>query len=167
MADFTSVQSGNWADGATWGNISPGSAGVDYPGVDGDTATVAATHTVSYDIGDSTINFGSITLNGKLSFPATANSTINFADLAVLTVNSGGEIEIGTETAPVDAAYHAHIYWTQGAAARYVMVLNDGGAINVWGDPAYYSNTKKLILAAAWDASAGDTLYVTGDQSAT
>ena len=167
MADFTSVQSGNWADGATWGNASPGTAGVDYPGADGDTATVAATHVVNYDLGDSTINFGSVTLNGKLSFPATANSTINFADLAVLTINNGGELEVGTETVPIDGAYHTYFYWAQGAAVRYVLVLNDGGKITVYGDPAYYSSTKKLTLASAWDASAGDTLYVTGDQSAT
>ncbi|MEQ9188861.1 MAG: hypothetical protein RLP15_14100, partial [Cryomorphaceae bacterium] len=28
---FTSVQSGNWEDGATWGNLSPGISGLHYP----------------------------------------------------------------------------------------------------------------------------------------
>ncbi|MBN1187651.1 MAG: DUF2341 domain-containing protein, partial [Bacteroidales bacterium] len=32
QATFTSVQDGNWNDGATWGNTSPGSVGIDYPG---------------------------------------------------------------------------------------------------------------------------------------
>jgi hypothetical protein len=33
---FTSVQDGNWHDGATWGNTSPGTEGVDFPGAGND-----------------------------------------------------------------------------------------------------------------------------------
>lgn len=45
-ASFNSVTSGVWADGATWGNASPGVSGVDYPGAS-DTATVFNTHTIT------------------------------------------------------------------------------------------------------------------------
>lgn len=45
---FTSVASGDWNDGATWGNVSPGVAGTDFPDSsddatisDGDTVTIA------------------------------------------------------------------------------------------------------------------------------
>src|ERR1035437_5370232 len=31
VSTFTATQSGNWNDGATWGHISPGVAGTDYP----------------------------------------------------------------------------------------------------------------------------------------
>jgi hypothetical protein len=36
---FTSVVDGNWNDGGTWGNVSPGTEGVDYPGA-GDNAII-------------------------------------------------------------------------------------------------------------------------------
>ena len=168
MADFTSVTTtGVLNDGATWGNVSPGVAGTDYPGVDGDTFTVSAGHTVTYDAGDSTVNFGSATLDGKLSFPATQNSTLNFDATGVLTINSTGELEIGTASTPINKAYHCRLYWAQGASARNVLILNNGGKLSVYGDHDYYGNTRKLILDNSWDASAGDTLYVTGDQTAT
>ena len=44
-ANFNSVQGGSWEDGATWGNTSPGVAGVDFPS-SVDTAMVFGTHTV-------------------------------------------------------------------------------------------------------------------------
>ncbi|MEJ0021442.1 MAG: 6-bladed beta-propeller [Candidatus Doudnabacteria bacterium] len=60
---FTSVQDGNWNDGATWGNTSPGVAGADFPGPT-DNATVENTVTLTQDqsIQDITVSAGS-TLN--------------------------------------------------------------------------------------------------------
>ncbi len=47
-AAFTSTQTGNWNDGGTYGNDSPGVAGTDYPANDGtDTITIADTHVVT------------------------------------------------------------------------------------------------------------------------
>lgn len=45
-AQFTSVIDGNWHDGATWGNTSPGVEGVDYPGAGSD-ATIFSNVTVA------------------------------------------------------------------------------------------------------------------------
>lgn len=44
---FTSVQSGNWEDGATWGNTSPGTNGVDYPTTNQD-VVISSGHVVSH-----------------------------------------------------------------------------------------------------------------------
>ena len=53
-ATFVSATSGNYRDGATWGNASPGAAGVDYPDADiGDTATISTGHTVTLTAAES------------------------------------------------------------------------------------------------------------------
>ncbi|PIQ88793.1 MAG: hypothetical protein COV72_05810, partial [Candidatus Omnitrophica bacterium CG11_big_fil_rev_8_21_14_0_20_42_13] len=44
-ATFNDAASGNWNDGATWGNASPGVEGTDYPGA-GDDVTIDS-HTVT------------------------------------------------------------------------------------------------------------------------
>ena len=53
MAAFTSTQNGNWRDGATWGNASPGVEGTDYPGAS-DNATM--THTVALTAAQAAVN---------------------------------------------------------------------------------------------------------------
>ena len=62
---FTSSQSGDWEDGGTWGNTSPGVQGTDYPDNNGDDdVIIAAGHTVTLQnnstINDFTINSGGI-----------------------------------------------------------------------------------------------------------
>jgi PKD repeat protein len=46
-AVFTSVTSGNLTDGATWGNQSPGVAGVDFPNASGEFITISSNHTIT------------------------------------------------------------------------------------------------------------------------
>ena len=53
MAAFSSTQNGNWKDGATWGNASPGVEGTDYPGAS-DNATI--THTVALTAAQAAVN---------------------------------------------------------------------------------------------------------------
>jgi len=167
-ASFTSVQDGNWADGATWGNTSPGVAGTDYPGTDGDTATIG--HHVTYNLEDSTATFGNITIksSGILEFPANANSTIYIGDTsgsnnAVLTIEAGGELRAGTSTTPIDAAYHCRFYFQRSAAGDSVYTY-DGAKINLYGDPDFYGGVARTTLAADWSYSSTSlTLYVTGD----
>ncbi|MBL4705735.1 MAG: G8 domain-containing protein [Flavobacteriales bacterium] len=43
-ASFTSVITGNWEDGGTWGNVSPGVAGTDYPSASDDAVITAGTN---------------------------------------------------------------------------------------------------------------------------
>ncbi len=62
---FVSVTSGDWDDGATWGNTSPGTEGVDWPGTT-DNARIANSHTVT-QTGNETINNLVIDAGGTLS----------------------------------------------------------------------------------------------------
>jgi len=163
VADFTSTQTGNWNDGGTWGNTSPGSAGVDYPGANSDTATIG--HTVTYDVGASAITWGNVTINasGILTFPTASNSTLLFSATGVLTVNNGGELRAGTSGTPIGSGNTCKLHWTQGSSARNVFVLNDGGILSIYGDPAYYGSQKYAYLDSDW--TAGQSFYVTGDRT--
>ncbi len=70
MAAFSSAQSGNWNESATWGKSgSPPVAGVDYPGAAGDTFTINSGHTVTYNV-NSDVQLGASTIasGGKLQF---------------------------------------------------------------------------------------------------
>lgn len=77
---FTSVADGNWNDGATWGNASPGTAGVDYPASATQDAIIASNVTVPgsftavvrdlYIQAGYTVtiaNTGAVTVNGVLT----------------------------------------------------------------------------------------------------
>lgn len=79
FSQFTAITDGNWNDGATWGNTSPGTQGVDYP-FTGQTAVLNANVTIPNGyaavITDVTIsagynltiaNGGSLALNGVLT----------------------------------------------------------------------------------------------------
>ena len=141
-----------------------------YPNANGDVVNLG--HTVTYDLGDSTVTFGNITINsgGVLTFPSSANSTLYVGDTsgsnnASITINSGGELRIGTSSTPIGSAYHAIIYF-QRSAAGYSLVLNDGGILNVYGDTAYYGSTYDDRYASLnEDWTSGQTLYIKGDYS--
>jgi hypothetical protein len=79
MASYTSTQSGNFSNNATWG-------GGGYPSADADTFTIASGHTVTYDIstplttgfGDSVINSGGrLQFNSNTQIRMNGNLTIN------------------------------------------------------------------------------------------
>lgn len=78
MATFTSTTNGNLADGATYGNTSPGVRGTDFPG-DDDVLVVASGHTVTMNA-DATI--GSVDIQGTLTTDGTART---------LTLDDGGQ----------------------------------------------------------------------------
>jgi hypothetical protein len=90
VATKTSVQSGNWSDGATWGGSVP---------ADGDTVVVSAGHTVTFDVNLSawTTGVAGLTVTSAAGTPgrlqcATANGTY------VLPIKSGSTIA-GTNAA--------------------------------------------------------------------
>ena len=154
MATFNSTQDGNWNTDATWTEAGHPTANDD---------VMIITHDVTYDVGDSAITWGNLTLNsgGVLIMPTAANSTLLFNATGILTINSGGELRAGTSGTPVGSSYHCYFQWLQGAAARFVLVLTDGGTINIYGDPAFYGSEKYADLDANW--TSGQVLYITGD----
>ncbi len=162
MAAFTSVISGNWNDGATWGLTSPGVKGTDWPGLAGDTATVAATHTVTYNVSE-TNQLGAVTVNGLLSFSTSMNTLLTLAHVD-LTIGSAGELRIGTSGAPLLKTYTAEIAWATTADNVKGLYINSGGKLTIYGDPAYYgANGYKAQLSANW--TTGQSFTVTGDYS--
>jgi hypothetical protein len=160
MALYTSTQDGNWSNAATWG-------GAGTPSINGDQASIG--HDVTYDLGDSVIEFNDVTVTngGVLIFPTSSDSTIKFDSTGILTVNSGGELRAGTSGTPVNSTNHCYFHFPQGVAARFVVTINDGGIVNIYGDPSFYGSTKYATLESAWDANATLTLYVEGDLSST
>ncbi len=82
QTSFTSVQSGSWEDGATWGNTSPGVAGTDYPDDNGDDdITISAGHTVTL-ASNSTID----------AFTINAGGIFDYNGFTLSAENSGGSI---------------------------------------------------------------------------
>ena len=78
MTIFTSTTNGNLADGATYGNTSPGVRGTDFPG-DDDVLVVDTGDTVTMNA-DATI--GSLDIKGTLTTDGTART---------LTLDDGGQ----------------------------------------------------------------------------
>jgi len=76
MAAYTSTQSGNFSNVATWG-------GGGYPNLDGDTVTIAAGHTVTYDI-TTPLNLGLST------FLINAGGTLRFNANTQIRLGNGG-----------------------------------------------------------------------------
>ncbi|MBN4066098.1 hypothetical protein JYT51_02050, partial [Candidatus Amoebophilus asiaticus] len=80
---FTSVTTGDWNNGATWGNTSPGTQGIDWPG-NTDDAIISTGHTVTLKAGGAgttidnfTINAGSTLDHGGKKMIVTGNYTNN------------------------------------------------------------------------------------------
>ena len=65
QSTFTSTGSGDWDDGGTWGNTSPGTQGTDWPGTT-DNATISSGQTVTLT-GAETINDLTIDNGGVLN----------------------------------------------------------------------------------------------------
>lgn len=158
MATFNSAQDGNWNTDATW-------AEAGHPTANDDVTII--THDVTYDVGVSAVTWGNCTLNsgGILIFPIAASSKMLFNATGVLTVNSGGELRAGTSGSPIGSSYLCQLHWPQGVSSRNVLILNNGGIMSIYGDPAYYGSAKTAILDSQWAAGGGLTLYVEGDYS--
>jgi hypothetical protein len=156
MTLFTSIADGNWNDEATWD-------GTGYPNTDADDVNIG--HKVIWNRGVDTVAFDAININNNvmLVFPVNSSWKLLFGATGILTINSGGEIRTGTITAPdyLGAAYLGQIHWPQGSSDRNVMVLNDGGKINLYGANIYGPENRYTYLDSDW--SSGTTLYLTGD----
>jgi peptidoglycan hydrolase-like protein with peptidoglycan-binding domain/sugar lactone lactonase YvrE len=82
--NFISTQDGPWNDGATWGNVSPGEEGIDYP------------EAVSSAIVES-----SVTIDGDRS-------------IHNITISSGGTLSLGSHTLTVSGNFANHGTFTPG-----------------------------------------------------
>src|ERR1041385_8381589 len=81
---FTSSLDGNWNDGATWGNSSPGTQGVDYPST-GQNAVISSNVTIPSPY-SATISNLSITAGYTLAVSNGGSLNLN----AVLTLDDDG-----------------------------------------------------------------------------
>jgi len=161
MAAFTSSQNGNWNDGATWGNASPGVKGTDWPGTAGDTFSVG--HTVTYNVSETNeLGASTITNGGILSFSVSANTKLTFAHVD-LTVNSGGELRMGASGAIIPAAYTAELCWNTTGDNQKGLVIDNGGKWICAGDPTYYGSDVATTLADNAENTDGDTDIVTSE----
>jgi len=162
MASFTSTQTGNWNDGGTWGNDSPGVKGTDWPGSAGDTATISAGHTVTYNVSE-TNELGDIEIYGKLAFDDSADRLLTLGDNDI-NVRPAGELEIGTSGTPFDKAYTAKILWNTTSDSDYGLKTPSSGSpvVNIYG-AADYCTTWETTLANDAENTDGDTTIKTVD----
>lgn len=155
MADFISTTTGQWADGATWGNTSPGTIGTDYPGLDNDTATISNGDIVTFSIDNSSYQLGDVTIDagGELVFDNAATTYMGIGD-ANLIVN--GDLTINV----VDSAYTCTIVIN---STVYTNGLEIGSAatVNISGDPSVFGSTPEAVLQANW--TSGQSFTVVGD----
>jgi len=164
-AAFTSSQTGDWDDGATWGNASPGAKGTDWPGNAGDTFTIANGHTVTYNVsetnelGDSTIQSG-----GILTFKTDSNTKITFGN-NTFTIDSGGTLNVGTSGTPIPDGTTAEIIFN--CTSDDSKGLTSNGTLTMYGDEDYYGAAFNDTLANDAENTDGDAAIKTStDMSA-
>src|SRR4030042_3053460 len=161
MAAFTSAQAGKWNDGATWGNSSPGTKGVDWPGSAGDTATIA--HDVLYNVSEANA-LGDINVNtgGILRFKYDANTKLVLGQNN-LNVNGTGELRIGNDADPIGSPYPEELSFPTTSDNGKGLVCAAASALNIVGSDLT-GGTLLTYLIADW--SAGQTFTVHGDVTA-
>jgi Ig-like domain CHU_C associated/Secretion system C-terminal sorting domain len=156
FSQFTSMADGNWNDGATWGNSSPGTVGVDFPGV-GDNATIATSQHV-------------VIPNG---YDAQANDvTITNSSNTDLTISNGGSLSftgiVTLGTGPISRGrlfVDGRLTVEEGAT---IVNTSTPGRISVGSTGIYqhnYTTTAGVIYNASW--ASGSTLEITGYTSNT
>jgi hypothetical protein len=153
MPAYTSSQSGDFNNVATWG-------GGGYPSVAGDTFIVSAGHTVTYNV-SSAVELGASSISGILTFLASMNTKLCFGNVT-LTINSGGNLRIGTLSTPIAAAYKAELLFNTASDATNGVSCNSNGAYTLYGDTAFCS-TKKATLANDAENTDGDVYIKTNE----
>ena len=173
MATFTSVISGLWNDGATWGMTSPGVKGTDWPGTAGDVVNIGTTagqaHTVTYNVSE-TNELGQITIGATtgtarsvLYFKRDANTKLTMSHNNIL-IQQTGSLDLGQTGDLVAASNTAEILFnTTGDNQKGISCPNAGGKLYTADNPAYYGSLVKATLQANW--TSGTTLYTTEDVS--
>lgn len=134
--DYTSSQSGNWSDSATWvGGCVPG---------DGDNATITAGHTISVN-SEQDIGTGVLTVNGTLNQSATltagdttiaAGGTLNTndEDLNVSSITIEGTLTAGTSIISVSGDWVNNGTFTPGNST---VNFNGPGTQDIFGETTF------------------------------
>lgn len=148
---YTSARSGLWdaSDVDTWGQ----GLGV-YPNLAADVVTVAAGHTVTYNV-SSAVELGQITLNGLLTFSVSMTTLLALGHQDIL-INNGGELRVGASGAVIPKAYLAEILWnTMADTPAKGINLAAGGKLYVYDDPDYYGSDYDAEFATVSGAIVG------------
>jgi len=161
MAAFTSVQTGDWDDGATWGNDSPGVKGTDWPGSAGDTFTVDTGHEVTYNVSE-TNELGASTINGTLTFVTDDDTKLTFGNVS-LTIGAAGTLNVGSAVTPVGAAYTAEIIFNTTGDNAQGITVTDGGTYNIYGDSAYCTSWETTLDNNAENTDGDNTIITNND----
>jgi hypothetical protein len=158
MATLTSVKSGYWNDPTVWDlGVVP---------ADGDSVTVAAGHTVTFNVDQSgfTNGLAGLTINGTLKIPSQAEDP-NMPDTVVLKVNANiagsGSLLIGSQTNPINYPQTAKILINGSITTAIVQIY--GAARNPFFDfPAapIPANATSFQLQNGLPLQAGDTIAI-------
>jgi len=171
MATFTSVTSGNWNNGATWGNASPGVKGTDWPGNATDIVNIGTTagqsHVVTYNVSE-TNALGQVTIGAtsgvgvsRLEFSAGMNTKLTLGHQDIL-VQLSGELRVGAPGAIIPKQYLAELVWNTTADNAKGLNLALGGKCNIYGDPDYYgSDFDTTLVSQAVIPAAGNSVTIT------
>lgn len=113
-ANILSVKTGDWSDPTTWSlNRVP---------AQDDIVGIKTTHTVTYDVSSVDLLLA-IGVAGKLAWATNVNTLLGVQTICVY---DGGELEIGTSAAPIDADKTAEIIWGNSV----LIDQNTGGVTN-------------------------------------
>lgn len=134
---ISSIKSGNWSDPSVWNTNTVPKAG--------DTVTVAAGHSVAYNILSDAV-MGGVTVKGMLKFSRTVNTRLKTNDNII--VEFGGFLDMGHEGDYIPKNVKAELIWvlTQEQAKTYVggpafqaadkgLWVMEGGTWEVYGEP--------------------------------
>jgi len=148
-ATFTSAQSGNWNDGATWGNTSPGTEGTDYPTTaGGDDIIISGQHNIVIPSGHAakadinTINAGVSATNTILDIQGalTLESDITAGGYFHLKLGAGATLELAGYDLLHAGGYtygRITIAGTSGSRATVQSTGTAGGRIGAAADGSY------------------------------
>ena len=160
MAAFTSTTHGDWNDGATWGNTSPGVKGTDWPGLAGDTVTVASGTTVTYNVSEAN-ELGAITINGKLIASRSMSTLLSVGNVDI-SISATGELDFGKAVSPIPKAYTCEVSINSTSDNLIGIKCANGGKYSVCGDSTYITN-RATTLANNAENTDSDDIIITND----
>lgn len=179
QTDFTAVQDGNWGDGATWGNSSPGTEGVDFPGPVDDAYTNGFSVTIdtpgksvnnlflSFDkVGGLIMDRRDFTINGSLVAWDDINGFDEIPAVDIITESSRVTTEIiftGTGS----------LYWGSGLIIDFwdnivttgSILINSSGTLEIFdpinlGDGALNINSGALLIQTSLIGTASSGISI-------
>lgn len=142
MADYISVQSGDWDAGATWG--SGGGHPGDGANGDGDTFTIAAGHVVRVGMDGTVAALGSGAVFGTLQFEETGGiHRLRLAGNGTLTIGAGGTLRMDG-TAP-GSRQSLELHSSSDGACR--LSVGNGATVYLAGRPKTATTCAKSAVA--------------------